>query len=332
MASINEYVHERKMAKFSMKRDIEKLKQFLQSEDYTNSHPQDQDFKELIEAMDNLVAMKRVKAALEVFKTAMSEEGWLRGVLKEHKDTNAAYFEPFELCVHLYDTTRFMSSDCEPPYRRLKWKQMDPNDENDGEAEIEICLYCDFRRKLSYYVQFMDSRFLLEGIYNLMGEDATVYRKTWEALKTEINKFPTETGMYSVTFTAQPKYFYNKSYLQMSETDRFSRSVLLANLPNVMRELTTCKQMFAHALPNHDTSRQDRIYNRIFEKYKAWEEKAAEELQRIVLASAAMDREIGVTKRFMRPLSKKPRVGGGGGLSQLLDELAALNDVGGECR
>jgi hypothetical protein len=100
------------MSTFSVKNDLTTLLQFLESDDYTKGHPQEGD---LIAAINDINNNIRVKEALVVLKTELSEEeGWLMKVLREHKDDDA-FENAWNVCVHIYTNIQSTTGDSTVP-------------------------------------------------------------------------------------------------------------------------------------------------------------------------------------------------------------------------
>ena len=102
------------MATCSVTNDMTALLQFLQSDDYTKGHPIDTDVIALKNAINDINNNNRVKEALVVMKTALSEQGWLMTVLGEHMD-DAVFERAYKVCVCIYASIKFTTSDSDVP-------------------------------------------------------------------------------------------------------------------------------------------------------------------------------------------------------------------------
>ncbi len=91
-------LHNEQMATVRLQNDMTALLQFLESDAYTNGHPNE---PELIAAINDINNNIRVKQAFDVLKTALSEEGWLMAVLTEHMN-EAAFERAYKVCVCIY--------------------------------------------------------------------------------------------------------------------------------------------------------------------------------------------------------------------------------------
>jgi hypothetical protein len=82
--------------------------------------------------------------------------------------------------------------------------------------------------------------------------------------------------------TTDLHWMYNTSYEEFSKTNECSRSALLANLPALMAQLDTCKNMFTFTFPQSQSfamAIHNNSYNGCKETYKAWHALAVPKVQ-----------------------------------------------------
>ncbi len=129
---------------------------------------------------------------------------------------------------------------------------------------------------------------------------------------------------YEEWATSNLHYMYNTSYEDFSRTNKFSRSALLANLPALMAQLDTCKNVFTSTFNDFPQPFAMRIHDikheGCVEAYKAWHALAASKVQESFRAVQVREWEVN---------GGKPRVdlsqqSGTPSMREMLAELRSL--------
>ena len=278
------------MATCSVTNDMTALLQFLQSDDYTTGHPIDTDVIALKNAINDINNNNRVKEALVVMKTALSEQGWLMQVLGEHM-YDAAFERAYKVSVCIYASIKFTTSDSKAPdqpgttwqdvdgkypdeyYRTVcgTWQYVD-DVQLDDEFK-EIWKYRIFRDNLQKYRDFLLNR--------LASEDRQLLQKCQDKLDILSNWIETIPGQNQlVTTFIHPKYkhfawCFNTSYFKISSTNKLTRRWLVANLPTIILQMQNYKKTFTDHLPPNNHEEHENLYNSLLTAYTTWWELAA---------------------------------------------------------
>lgn len=291
-------MHEVKMASVTMKKYVKELQDFLASDYLQLGHPgpdEDDKLKALTKALQDLVTEIHIKEALDVMKTALCDEGWLRGVLSEHEETSAPCERALELCVKIYEAFQHVTSVTAAPDQPLcgKWKPLE-DDDVDEYLEEELDHYCDLRRLLRKYASF-----LLHRLTSVSAERQREFGFTKEIvnpLYKEIEGLPRGSQLVGANFDRGYVWYFHTSYLEFSSTNRFSRSALLANVSIVMTKLQHNQEQFMGAfqdLPDVTKASHRRLYNTLLKAYKRWQEEASLKIERNPVVMWSRTREVG---------------------------------------
>jgi hypothetical protein len=256
------------MATVTLRNDMTTLKEFLQSDAYTNAHPKEEQLIAAIIYMNNNI---RVNEALVELKDALNEEkGWLMEVLREHKD-NAAYVSAWAVCVRIYTSIQFMTGDSHAPTQPTdgEWHAVDSTDSADMSRLREIQVYCDFIVSCRTYTHFLVSR--------LDGELEKTHPGTLDAIMVMFTTYPRADQLlgFDMAFDSNQQstqgVCYHTSYFTYSTTDHYSRSWLLANVRVVMQQLEKYKNTLFNDFPTTSRERHTRLYNTLLAEHKAWD-------------------------------------------------------------
>jgi hypothetical protein len=272
------------MATVRFQNDMTALLQFLECDDFKKVNPKEKKKNELITAINDINNNIRVKEALVVLKTALSEEGWLMAELVEHTAI-AAFQTAFKVCVCIYASIRFRTGDCVPREPGNEWQDVDGKYPNEYYRSVcgtwqyvddifldeefkEIMKYRAIQNKLQLYVSFLLDR--------LTSEDRPLLDKCQAAADKIHYWIATIPGRDTlVTSFRHPQlehsaWCYNTSYVTFCSTNRLSRSWLVANLPTIVLEMDQNKNMFTDQLPANNQEEHESLYDSFMTAYEQW--------------------------------------------------------------
>jgi hypothetical protein len=230
-----------------------------------------------------------------VIKSAVSDGSWFRIVLEEHQTPNDSieFKRAKELCESLAASLQFVTADQTVPDLSVTkiWKDLYINPARpyaDYPLFQEMDMYCTLMRLLSGYTLHVANGFLADEEDQL----PPTCQVEVDKLRQMYAEFPVSSQLlrlmlprkraasYEEWATTNLHWMYNTSYEGFSRTNEFSRSALLANLPALMAQLDTCKNMFTFTFPqSYAMTIHDNRYEGCKETYKAWHALAAPKVQ-----------------------------------------------------
>jgi hypothetical protein len=312
---------------------LEELKVFMQGDYITLGHPQDGDFKNLIDAIESFIADNGQRDALETIKAAMRDDGWLRTVLNEHDQDElhgAAVRKTLEVIEQIWAFLRFVTNDSFAPDEPVggSWQQVDDTDD----VFEEISRLAFFGRMLIKYTFFLHCR--LPGLnddpqqahpfsyFDAFNADRTlekVYQEKLDFLEEQNKGIPCDDQLLKLRYPTESKkttWYFRTSYFDTSGKYEFTRKGQLKKLFSVVVNLKAWKKTFSDALPpdQRTQNEHEKQYGKLLTLYDEWYALATKQIQTSYDFRTHCDRETGRKRRF----------GNGMHLSRLLDELKKI--------
>jgi hypothetical protein len=239
-----------------------------------------------------------------VIKTALSEGGWL---MQAHTRTTLRSAEP-RRCACAYATfsacervTRNSASSPDGPVRG-QWQVVEDTDE----ICEEIDYYYEVCRLLSIYTLFVrndmrtallslghDTR-TMELLHAQRRLDA-VYQDKWDSLDSLDRVIDHLSGVSQMLHGVYKDdqgivvWRFQSSYLEFSDTNRFSRSWLLLDLVVVVQTVKDVMTKFTGSLQEVNNVKHEKLINKLLAAYETWLTLAAPRVQ--VSAAALRTRE-----------------------------------------
>lgn len=143
-----------------------------------------------------------------------------------------------------------------------EWRLVDDPTNDDVYQEIEQ--YCTFRlscmRYLDFCVPLMRPRESEREIYKTM-------EPVWNDIHDTIDEFPAKRHLL---MRADNKVYYHTSYTIFSDTDNMSRSVMLAQLPDVVTKMTQNKDLLMWLISEVNRAQGEELYNSVIESFNTW--------------------------------------------------------------
>jgi hypothetical protein len=255
------------MVSVCIRADVQELSNFLrEGGEYPSGPPNAPDVIALRGALENVLANTADQNALAVIKSAVSDGSWFRIVVEKHQTPNDSieFKGAKELCESLAASLQFVTDDSTVPDMSVTqiWKDLYINPARPyAECLLfqEMDMYCTLMRIISGYILHVANGFLQHEADKLL---PTCQDKVDE-LRQTYAKFPAGSQLlrmilprkratsYEEHATTDLHWMYNTSYEEFSNTNEFSRSALLANLPALMAQVDTCKQEFQETF-QHD--------------------------------------------------------------------------------
>lgn len=180
------------------------------------------------------------------------------------------------------------------------WREVD----NQSEIFTEIDAYGEVRRLLPMYTCFLRK----------------LFRQNLDAVDCTINGLPRVSELMHGFYREHPStwiWHYQSAYFEYSETNRFSRSWLLATLPDVFQALAKVRRNLTEAEQALQRANHARLYEKLLTAYETWHTLAASRL-RVPLSALRKREQLG---RLPRARVKSNTCH----LSQLLDQLLHTN-------
>ena len=167
---------------------------------------------------------------------------------------------------------------------------------------LELAEYCKFRGLMTAYIYFVravDERTLPEAVKTAL-----------DALGDMIDVFPTKSQVLRRPRRGTGVFSYQTAYLVFSDSQPFTRSAMLAQLPAVVAKMKMDKALFKGALTEPRWEYFDELYAQVLAAYETWRATATANVK--VPFSHTRGREEGGRKRAAV------------GLEELLRELKML--------